>query len=291
MIDWELLRCFLKVAELGSIERAAQALEVSHSTISRRLLSLEKALGLSLFDRKAREYLLTSGGLRLLQQFGPLGAELEQACSEWGKDAQRPLHLRLSCTDAMANEILPEHLAAFCHTYPDLPISLSVMAEERLVDMLKREADVVLRYCTNPPDYLIGRKVMDAGLFLCASTDYLERRGIPQTLASLSQHQVILGDGRLAKQRDQLWLATHQPESRIRADNYQAISAMCAAGLGVACLPVDTISSKLARLPLTVPFAGELWMLYRPELKNNPFFEVFRTFLLERLHAEKRLCR
>jgi DNA-binding transcriptional LysR family regulator len=78
-VDWDDLRFFLAVSELGSISAAAELLNVNHSTVLRRLASLEKRLGARLFDRLPDGYAMTAQGEELRNQLRGVREQIESA--------------------------------------------------------------------------------------------------------------------------------------------------------------------------------------------------------------------
>jgi DNA-binding transcriptional LysR family regulator len=67
-MDWNDLKCFTVLASTGTLSAAARQLKVDHSTIARRIATLEQDLGARLFDRLPRGYALTPDGKRLVEQ-------------------------------------------------------------------------------------------------------------------------------------------------------------------------------------------------------------------------------
>ena len=67
-VDWDRLQAFLAVARTGRVSAAARRLDVEHTTISRRLAALESELGVPLFYRTTRGYLLTAHGQNALAE-------------------------------------------------------------------------------------------------------------------------------------------------------------------------------------------------------------------------------
>ncbi|NIF66880.1 LysR family transcriptional regulator, partial [Burkholderia sp. Cy-647] len=79
--DWEDIRVFVALARHGSLSAAARALSVSHATISRRIQSLEQALGERLVERRPDGYVLTPAGTRTLGS----ASEMEAAAAQLGR--------------------------------------------------------------------------------------------------------------------------------------------------------------------------------------------------------------
>src|ERR1700733_6980994 len=70
MLDWDNLRFFAELARSGSLSEAARRLRTDHSTVARRIATLEQALGLKLFDRMPRGYALTAEGEQVAERVG-----------------------------------------------------------------------------------------------------------------------------------------------------------------------------------------------------------------------------
>jgi hypothetical protein len=84
-LDLRHLRYAMVVAELGSVRRAADALNLSQSTISRRIQSLECRLGVSLFERSRSGARLTlpASGLSVMQRLGLAISSKPSSISNW----------------------------------------------------------------------------------------------------------------------------------------------------------------------------------------------------------------
>src|SRR3546814_18051610 len=84
MKDWDDIRYFLELGRGPSLSAAARRLKVDHTTVARRIATLERRLGLKLFDRLARGYALTEEGLRLLTDAARVAAIGREACRDKG---------------------------------------------------------------------------------------------------------------------------------------------------------------------------------------------------------------
>lgn len=81
-MDWNDLRIFLAVAEVGSLAGAARRLRLSHATAWRRIGALERALQVALFERRAGGYVLTPAGLRFLEGISGVERTVDAACRQ-----------------------------------------------------------------------------------------------------------------------------------------------------------------------------------------------------------------
>ena len=161
-VDWDDVRHFLALARTGSVRAAGATLGVSHSTVARRVESLETRLGAKLFDRHRDGYLLTEAGHEMVA--GAERVEREMAALERGlagQDARLEGPVRVTCTDPFIAKILLRALAGLCAQHPGIELELD--ADARNLDLSKREADVALRALlptAAPPEHLIGRRLV-----------------------------------------------------------------------------------------------------------------------------------
>ena len=143
-MNWDDVRYFLALARTRSVRAAGASLGVSHSTIARRVETLESSLGVKLFDRNRDGYLLTDAGREMVT--GAERVEREVGALERGlvgQDARLEGAVRVTCTDPYIAKILLRALAELCELHPGIELQLD--ADARNVDLSKREADIALR--------------------------------------------------------------------------------------------------------------------------------------------------
>ncbi|MEM6781955.1 MAG: LysR family transcriptional regulator, partial [Pseudomonadota bacterium] len=180
-MDWDKLRIFHAVAEAGSFTHAGEKLNLSQSAVSRQISSLEDSLGVMLFHRHARGLLLTEEG-EILEKaakeiFGKL-AMIEGQLSDSRQLAQGPL--RITVASFIGSTWLAPRLAKFHHNNPN--IQLSILLDDRVLNLGMREADAGIRlYEPQEPD-LIQRHLTTLKFHICASKEYLQEFGTPKTL-------------------------------------------------------------------------------------------------------------
>lgn len=137
------LRAFSAFVEHGNMERAGEALNVTHAAISQHLRALERALGVALFDRSGRALELTEEGRRLADALALGFGAIETALRELsGRDAARPVHV--SVTPSFAAAWLMPRLSEFRLAHPG--ISLTIDPTPVLAELAPGGIDVALRY-------------------------------------------------------------------------------------------------------------------------------------------------
>ena len=214
MIDWNDLRFVLAVSRHGSLSAASRALSVEHTTVGRRLGSLEDALRARLFDRTPEGYVATALGEVVLAHARAIEdrtLSLEREVS--GRDAKVSGSVRITGLDGFVNELLLPNLAALSKRYPDLHIVAA--AEVRVVDLSRREGDIGIRY-TRPRDpNLVGRRLADVASALYASRDYVERRGYPEDPHDPAGHDVVRYTPEFASASEEEWIERHAKGARV----------------------------------------------------------------------------
>jgi DNA-binding transcriptional LysR family regulator len=173
-VDWDDLRFFLAVSERGSISAAAKLLNVNHSTVLRRLASLEKRLGSRLFDRLPDGYEMTAQGEQLRNQLRGVSEQIESAQrSLSGRDLNLSGAIRITTTDTLIRGLLMPYLAEFHDLNPATQIEIVI--NNAFLSLTRREADVAVRPSNTVPENLVGRRVGRLRTAIYASRNYLKK--------------------------------------------------------------------------------------------------------------------
>lgn len=184
------LRAFARVADLKSITGAARALNLPKSSVSRSLVRLEEAAGAALFERSTHHVHLTDAGRLLLPYAVRIMREVDEAEAALGSYVGVPRGtLRVSAPLGFAYSLLAPMVPPFLVENPEVQVIIDV--ENHTLDMLVQEIDLVIRFAPLPDSGLIGRRLVELDLWLCASPAYLNRRGTPTTIAELEGHDFI----------------------------------------------------------------------------------------------------
>ena len=190
MDKFQEMRAFVAVVEAGSFVRAAEALSLSKTAVSRLVGELEARLGARLLHRTTRKLSLTAEGEvfheRCVQLLGDL-AEAEVELSSHAGVALGSLRLNVPVSFGLL------HLAplwpAFMAQHPK--VMLDVTLSDRVVDLVEEGYDLAVRISRLQASSLVCRQLTSTRLILCASPEYLRRHGAPTHPAELSQHAVI----------------------------------------------------------------------------------------------------
>ncbi|HEX6733977.1 MAG TPA: LysR family transcriptional regulator [Azonexus sp.] len=181
---------FCKAAELGSFTAAAEFLGLTPASVSRSISRLEERLGIRLFSRTTRRIRLTAEGelywqecQRALEQI----AEVERAIT--GHQKVPSGTLRISVGTLYASHRLVPLLPKFTEAYPQIELELSIA--NRVADFVEEGHDLAIRLGIPRDSGLIARKLEEVSVGIFATPDYLARRGVPQTLEDLADHDCI----------------------------------------------------------------------------------------------------
>src|SRR5690606_21479873 len=248
------LAIFLDVLECGSFSAAARRHPLTPSAVARRIDSLEKALGSSLFLRSTHAVRATPAGLAFAQRAQRILDELRQARAEAVSLSSAPEgRIRIDAPAPFGRRRLAPAIAEFLTLYPGLDVQLRLI--DSFVDLRGDhlgEVDLVLRIGPLADTRLIATPLAPLVRVLCASPAYLERRGTPRSPQELVEHDGLDWDG-LAPQyawrfqvggQRQLFRPRRQ---RMTTNNAETLLFGAVSGLGIAHLPTWLVSEHLLR--------------------------------------------
>lgn len=284
-MHWDDLRVFLAVAREGSISGGARRLNVQHSTVSRRLLQLEKDLGTRLLERKPSGYELTEAGEELKRSASRMELEFLDCEGALGRqDSQLCGDLHVTAINNMASSILMPMFARFSAAHPGIKLHIEV--SNKYVSLADRQADIAIRLTNAPLDTLIG-----ARLTTVASTVYGSRAYLKELRAS-GQHPRWLGVDCCDFHHNWTQQACPDHDHQFFVDDTLLTVAALEQGLGVAYLPcfMGDSNAKLERYCAPDPsFDLGLWLLYHPDLRRTRRIQTFREHMLTEVAGQAAL--
>jgi DNA-binding transcriptional LysR family regulator len=229
---WDLYRAFLAVLEEGSLSGGARSLGLTQPTIGRQIEALEQGLGVKLFTRSQTGLAPTDTALAL-RPFADNLRVTANALRRASTAASQRGTVRITASDVVGAEVLPPILAALREARPDIIIEL--VLSNRTQDLLQRDADIAVRMVQPSQGVLIARKVGTIPLGLFAHRRYLDRAGIPDSVADLNQHALIGFDQETSYIRtmQQSGLQLSREMFSLCTDNQLAQLAAIRAGYGI----------------------------------------------------------
>ncbi|AEI82709.1 transcriptional regulator protein (plasmid) [Cupriavidus necator N-1] len=181
---------FVEVVKARNFRKAAEAIGMPNSTLSRRISVLEKAIGLRLLHRTTRKIELTEAGQLYFERCKRIVDEARLAHEQLGELLAQPsgvLHASLPVD--FANILLAPLIAEFAQRYPG--ISFEFDLTPRRVDLVAEPFDVAIRMGEPPSSNLIARRLARLPRYLYASPQYIERFGEPSQPADLVAHECL----------------------------------------------------------------------------------------------------
>ncbi len=239
---------FTKVVETKSFTGAADALGLPKSTVSRKLAQLEERLGVRLVQRTTRKLALTEIGEAYYERCSRIVADIA-AAEQLVTDMQSTPRGRLRVTASVdfSTRFLGEIVAEFLAQHPEINVELE--ATDRIVDLIEDGFDLAVRFGQMPESTLIARKLCSLHLILCASPAYLARRGAPQTVEELDEHDHVLFT---PMSRNQTWTLANGDASyefgrpaRLATNNYGAVVDVARAGGGIALISEFMVTEEI----------------------------------------------
>ena len=297
MIDrFQALRVFVRVAELGSFTRAADALELSRARVSEALAELERELGARLVHRTTRKVSLSDDGRLYYERARRILEDLEEADAlvVRSKSSARG-RLRVALPMGIARQFVVPALPRFSRRHPEL--ALEIRFENRALDLLEEGIDCAVSYGEPKSDQLVARKVASTLLSTCASPAYLVRRGIPRTPDDLGKHDCI-AFLTLATAHPAEWQfsvdgqgITRRPSPSLAFNSMEACVDAAEAGLGITQV-LSALAKPAFGAQKLVPILGEytaagpaLYVIYPPNREHSARVRVLLDFLGEALRA------
>lgn len=236
--DWDLLRSFLAVARAGKLTAAARQLKIDHSTLGRRISTLEKTIGTKLFERSLSGYALTPQGEKLLARAETMESNV------FGMEADVLLEnsqvagtVRIGTPDGFGTSFLAPRLGGLSERHPHLEIEL--VATSRNFSLSRREADIVITLSRPTYGRLHARLLTEyeLGVYAARSNDRLV--STVRSAEDLRKYTFIsyIDDLLFAPELDYLPLVSSAVHAKIRSANLLAQREATAAGVGICILP------------------------------------------------------
>ncbi len=176
LLDWNNLQYFVLLVEHETLTAASEALGVQHSTVARRVSELEQRLGILLFDRIGKRYMLTDDGKHVYQYASELAKNIRSLQRFAGQRASLSVQVVVSAPPAIVKAFITPNLDKFYQRHDN--IALIIHSSAHMSDLHDRQADIALRMVyPNKPDLMVRRlRTMSFGFF--ARPDYLKNTSI-----------------------------------------------------------------------------------------------------------------
>jgi DNA-binding transcriptional LysR family regulator len=294
MIETSDLTVFTKVIELESLTRAAQALSVPKSTISRKLTRLEEALGTQLLRRSTHGITATEQGLIFFEYASRCLGLLRDGANAVQVQHSHPKGLlRISVPHELDGSLLAPLLTDYLETYPD--VRLVTVLSNMLVDHLRDGFDVAIVADTLPlaEASLMTTRLGATDYGIYAAPEYLEKNGVPQSHVDLPRFDLLAWGSVDVKTQWQLNRGDTQVvvefRPRLICNDLMLLRQSVLSGLGIAALPAFICKHDLAQgrmievLPGWRPPGRSFFAVFPHQAVMPVRVRAFIDFLVERL--------
>jgi DNA-binding transcriptional LysR family regulator len=259
------------IVEGGSFARAADALGLSRSGVSRAVSRLEARVGVRLLDRTTRVVALTDEGRRFYSDVAPLLTGIEDAVTVTsGASVAVRGRLRVNVDAFFSRLLFTPHIAEFLDLYPDLSVEL--VARDQLGDLVSEGFDIAVRFGTPPESSLVASKLLETQTITVASPAYLAAHGRPEHPADLARRACIQVRDTLTGQPVEAWRFTRGDEAlevkiggRLLVAEFGTMLGACLGGVGIArvkAIGVQALLDQGALVELLPDWSGERFPLY-----------------------------
>jgi len=288
------MRSFVRVAELHSFTKAAEVLRLSRAVVSTHVAELERYLRCLLLHRTTRRVGLTADGAEYLARCQRILAEVEAADEAMRSTRESPQgRLRVDVPVLFGRALLLPALPKFTARYPQ--IQLEVQFNDRVVDLIAEEVDLVVRAGTVREPHLIARRVASSRLLTCASPAYLKEHGEPTDPSDLNRHKLV-GNLSPGSRRPQPWLFERGAVRRklqfpfnLAFNSIEAQISAAIRGAGIVQAMDLVVAEALATRKLEVILrdwsapGAAMSVVCRRGLLDSPRIRVFADFCAELL--------
>ena len=263
MDRFEDLRAFVQAVESGSLTRAAEALQVATSAVSRRIKELEGRLGTQLLQRTTRQMRLTAAGETFHARAVGILQALDEAETEAGCHSRALTGpLRIAAPLAFGHSHLETILIDFARAHPGLELDLDF--SDRVVDLVAEGHDLAVRIGNLRDSTLIARKLLEARMVVAAAPAFWQRHGLPTRPDRLAELPALCYTG---SDRGDSWRyagpdgATGSVNVRaaMRSTSGGFLRDAAIAGLGVVILPSFILHGAVRDGRLAPVLIGYRW--------------------------------
>jgi DNA-binding transcriptional LysR family regulator len=278
-MEFDDVRAFVTVANVGSVSLAARDLHVTQSAVTRRLQRLETSLGTALLDRRTRPVVLTAAGQAALERCRRLLNDVREVRAAASSGGVQRGELRIGVAHALTEFTLTEPVGEIHRKFPKLMLQLSTGWSRELLERVRSQAldsaVILLAEGQSLPPEVTGKQIAKERLMVVASRQYGARR--VRKVADLDGARWILnpeGCAARAGLRRALMRSDVELNVAIEAYNYELQLALVAQNRGLSLVPERILSRSRQRPRLRVlrvpglEFPLVIWMIHREPLSG-----------------------
>ena len=282
-LDWDNLRYFLAVARAGKLTAAARRLGQDHTTVGRRIASLESAFRSKLFERRPEGYRLTETGQRLYENVKTLESSVWEIQRDLaGQTQQVEGVVRIGAPDDFGNLFLAKHIGELQSLHPGLKIELITLPYT--LSVTKREADIAIGVVRPAEGRLFVRRLTDFEMRLYATRDYIDAHGPIERASDLARQTWIgpVSDFSSAGLADAATELDCTPTLRFACSSFAGQLAAAINGAGLAMLPCYVADQEKSLEPVLPDIAKTMrayYMMVHADLRDLPRVRTVTNYI------------
>ncbi|MCL9776274.1 LysR family transcriptional regulator [Vibrio methylphosphonaticus] len=273
------LEILLSVVDTGGFTAAAESLDIQVARVSRAVSKVESQLGVTILTRTTRRIELTDEGRQFVDSVRVGLMQLQQAEEEIISRGELPKgKLRVDAASPFVFHQLVPLVQSFNQAYPDIELELT--SNEGFVDLLEKKTDIAIRIGALNDSTLHARPLGRSLLYIVASPDYLAKRGIPNKVSELVQHDTI-GFSIPKKLNDWPLKGFDKLVPTMTSSNGETVRQLVLKGNGIACLSGFMVKEDIAD--------GRLISLFESEKINHSGREQINAVYYKSSSVAKRI--
>jgi len=244
------IEAFVTAVEKGSLARAALAQGITPAMVGRRIDALEQRLGAKLLHRTTRQLTLTEQGTVFLDDCRKLLGDLDSAEQNISEGRHKATgHLIVSAPASFGRQHVAPHASVFMAANPDVRISFNLT--DLVIDLAREGYDMGIRIGGAIDPNFVAIKLASNRRVVCATPNYLQRHGTPQTLEDLALHNCLAFNLQGGQQRGWYFQKDGKPvtikvHGNLDCNDGELLYRWASEGLGLAWRSTWEIQSQLA---------------------------------------------
>jgi DNA-binding transcriptional LysR family regulator len=287
-MDLDAIAVFVKVVEAGSLSAAARLMNMPKTTVSAKLIALEKRLGVSLIHRTTRKLHVTEAGEKYFLHCANAIREVALGEAALHSSQGKPVGLlKVTAPVDLAHTVLPRVMRAYLARFPEMSVELQV--SNRLSDLVGEGVDLAIRAGTLKDSSLIAKRFFDLRFHLWAAPSYLHEVGPLRLPKDLAKASFVGRKGVTALHLTNGKTSVEVPAvGRVIADDLETIKALAILGEGICWLPDFLAADAVAAGTLVAVLpkwksktAGAFYFVYAGHKYASPKVQAFIQTALE----------
>jgi DNA-binding transcriptional LysR family regulator len=290
--DWRLIRAFVAVMRTGTLTQAAAQIGATQPTLGRQIRELERRAGEPFFLRRGKRLEPTDRARHLYDQ----ACDIEVAVTGLARAFAAPANdtrtsVRITTSVIFATVLLPKLLQSMLPALPG--IDFEIAASDSIENLLRRDADIAIRFVRPTQGQLIASRVTDVDIALYASKGYVAEHGLPHSITDLLQHSFVGNQTGADIRGGAAALGLDPAAIRIvlRSDNSKVRHAALREGMGIGAafrLLGDREPDLVRVLPEVTVGTLPVWLVAHDDLRRSDALR--RVYDALRLRLSDALC-